>query len=52
VAIGAARGDFRIIVHSGFPVASGIPLGLVAALALSPVLEALLFGVTACDPVT
>jgi len=32
--------------------ASGIAIGLVAAVALGPVLDALLFGVTSRDPVT
>ena len=54
VAIGAARGQvIRMILRWGITVAaSGIAIGLVAAVALSPVLEALLFGVTARDPVT
>jgi putative ABC transport system permease protein len=42
-----------MILRWGFTVAgSGIAIGLVAAVALSPVLEALLFGVTSRDPVT
>jgi putative ABC transport system permease protein len=54
VALGAARGQvIRMILRWGVTVAaSGIAIGLVAAAALSPVLEALLFGVTARDPVT
>jgi putative ABC transport system permease protein len=54
VAIGATRGQVvGMILRWGFKVAaSGIAIGLVAAVALSPVLEALLFGVTARDPVT
>jgi putative ABC transport system permease protein len=54
MAVGAARGQIvRMILRWGFTVAgSGIAIGLVAAVALSPVLEALLFGVTSRDPVT
>jgi putative ABC transport system permease protein len=54
VAIGADRGQvLRMILRWGFTVAaSGIAIGLVAAVALSPGLEALLFGVTARDPLT
>lgn len=54
VAIGAARGQVvRMILRWRLTVAaSGIAIGLVAAVALSPVLEALLFGVPARDPVT
>jgi putative ABC transport system permease protein len=51
---GAARGQvIRMILRWGLAVAaSGIAIGLVAAAALSPALEPLLFGVTARDPVT
>ena len=54
MAVGAARGQIvRMILRWGLTVAgSGVAIGLVAAVALSPVLEALLFGVTSRDPVT
>jgi putative ABC transport system permease protein len=54
MAVGAARGQIvRMILRWGLTVAaSGIAIGLVAAVALSPVLKALLFGVTSRDPVT
>ena len=54
MAVGAARGQVvRLILRWGLGVAaSGIAMGLVAALALSPALDALLFGVTSRDPVT
>jgi putative ABC transport system permease protein len=51
---GAVRGRVvRMILRWGFTVAvSGLAMGLVGAVALSPVLEVLLFGLTAGDPVT
>jgi ABC-type antimicrobial peptide transport system permease subunit len=54
MAVGAARVQIvRMILRWGLTIAaSGIAIGLVAAVALSPVLEALLFGVTSRDPVT
>ena len=54
MAVGAARGQIvRMILRWGFTVAaSGIALGLLAAVALSPALEALLFGVSARGPIT
>jgi ABC-type antimicrobial peptide transport system permease subunit len=42
-----------MILHWGFTVAgSGIAIGLLAAVAVSPALQALLFGVTSRDPFT
>jgi predicted permease len=54
MAVGAARGQIvRMILRWGLTVAaSGIAIGIVAAFALSPALEALLFGVTARNPIT
>lgn len=54
VAVGASRGQIvRMILRWGFSVAAtGIAIGLAAAAALSPVLGALLFGVTSRDPIT
>ncbi len=54
MAVGAARGQIvRMILRWGFTVAaSGIALGLLAAVALSPALEALLFGISTRGPVT
>jgi putative ABC transport system permease protein len=54
VAIGAEPADVtRTVLARGLgTVAIGIGMGLVASLALAPVMEALLFGVTASDPVT
>ena len=54
MAVGADRGQIvRMILHWGFTVAgSGIAIGLLAAVAVSPALQALLFGVTTRDPFT
>jgi predicted permease len=54
MALGAQRGDvLKLIVRQGMSlVVGGVGLGLVGAIALTRVLTALLFGVTAKDPVT
>jgi putative ABC transport system permease protein len=54
MAVGAARGQVvRMVLRWGFTVAaSGVAIGMLAAYALSPALETLLFGVTARDPLT
>jgi putative ABC transport system permease protein len=54
MAVGADRGQIvRMVLRWGASVAaSGIAIGLLAAVVLSPALEALLFGVTARDPLT
>lgn len=54
MAVGAGREQIvRMILYWGFTVAgSGIAIGLAAAVAFSPVLQALLFGVTSRDPFT
>ena len=54
MAVGGTRAQIvRMILRWGFTVAaSGIAIGLAAAVAFGPVLDALLFGVTSRDPVT
>jgi ABC-type antimicrobial peptide transport system permease subunit len=54
MAVGGTRVQIvRMILRWGVTVAaSGIAIGLGAAVALGPVLDALLFGVTSRDPVT
>ncbi len=54
MAVGAGREQIvRMILYWGFTVAgSGIAIGLAAAVAFSPALQALLFGVTSRDPFT
>jgi predicted permease len=54
VALGAQRGDVRgLILREGLLLAgAGIAVGVVTALALSRVMTALLFGVSAMDPAT
>ena len=54
MALGAQRGDvLKLIVRQGMSlVVGGVGLGLVGAIALTRVITALLFGVTAKDPVT
>jgi predicted permease len=54
MALGAQRGDvLRLILRQGMLLAgSGIALGLLAALALTRLLEKLLFGLSATDPLT
>jgi ABC-type antimicrobial peptide transport system permease subunit len=54
VALGAARGDvLRLIVWQGMRLAGiGIVLGLAGAYGVTRLLESLLFGVKATDPVT
>jgi predicted permease len=52
MALGAARDDiFRVVLHQGvILVLSGLAIGLVVAVGLRGVVSALLFGVTAGDP--
>jgi ABC-type antimicrobial peptide transport system permease subunit len=54
VALGAQRSELtRMFVRSGLLLASlGVPLGLVAAVALSRLMSSLLFGVSPLDPLT
>jgi len=54
VALGAQRAELtRMFVRSGLLLASvGVPLGLVAAVALSRLMSSLLFGVSPLDPLT
>jgi putative ABC transport system permease protein len=54
MALGAARSDVsRLVVRQGLKLAlCGVTLGLAVALALTRLMEALLFGVSATDPLT
>jgi ABC-type antimicrobial peptide transport system permease subunit len=54
IALGAARADIRGIVfrQSAGVAAAGVVLGLVGSLALTRMMGAILFGVSARDPVT
>jgi predicted permease len=54
IALGALRGDIaRMVLGQGLrPVAAGLTVGVAASSALSRVLESLLFGVGAGDPLT
>jgi predicted permease len=54
MALGAGRADLLKLVlgHAAKLVFSGLAIGIVAALLLSRVISAMLFGVTASDPVT
>lgn len=54
IAPGATAADVRRLVlrHGLVPVAVGVAIGLAGALALGRVLQGLLFGVTAADPLT
>jgi predicted permease len=53
-ALGAQRGDvLRLVIVEGmWPVAAGIAAGTIAALASGSVMERLVFGVSASDPLT
>jgi ABC-type antimicrobial peptide transport system permease subunit len=54
VALGAARGDLLKLVfgHGAKLILCGLGIGIAAALLLTQLLSAMLFGVTATDPVT
>ncbi len=54
VALGASQGELRrlVLFRALWPVMVGLGLGITGALALSSVLSALLFGISAADPVT
>ncbi len=54
LALGAARGDiFRLVLRQGLALASvGIVIGLAAALALTRLMESLLYRVSVTDPLT
>jgi len=54
MSLGARRGDVEwLVLRQGLaPVAAGISIGLLAALAVTRLLAGLLFGITAHDPVT
>jgi putative ABC transport system permease protein len=54
MALGAAAGDVcRLVLSEGLtPVAVGVAVGVAAALALGRVVQSLLFGATASDPLT
>ncbi len=54
MALGAGAGDvYRLVLREGLtPVALGLAAGVAAALALGRVVQSLLFGVTAGDPLT
>jgi putative ABC transport system permease protein len=54
MALGARRGDvLRLVVRQGMVlVVVGLAIGLIAAFLLTKVMESLLFGVTAKDPIT
>ena len=54
IALGASRGDvFRLVLLSGLKhLAIALPIGIVAALAVSRLFESVLFEVTPMDPVT
>jgi putative ABC transport system permease protein len=54
MALGASAGDVvRLVVRQGLKLAlCGVALGLAVALALTRLMEALLFGVSAADPLT
>jgi ABC-type antimicrobial peptide transport system permease subunit len=54
MALGATRADVvRLVVRQAVgPLAAGLALGVLASLALTSVLQAQLFGVSARDPIT
>jgi ABC-type antimicrobial peptide transport system permease subunit len=54
VALGATKGSIRggLLASMALPVALGVGAGLLAARSLSKLVEGLLFGVRATDPVT
>jgi putative ABC transport system permease protein len=54
IALGAGRGDvFKLVIGQGIVLALiGVSIGLLAALALTRLMQSLLFGVSTIDPIT
>jgi putative ABC transport system permease protein len=54
IALGAGRGDvFKLVMGQGIVLALiGVVIGLLAALGLTRLMQSLLFGVSAVDPMT